>query len=327
MTDAHDSNIILFPKWKTSLEKQSLQALKEKKYKEALEKLNKLISYQIMDHEVIIGKLICLIELGRYKEAKDLCERLIDEPDEHYYHYLHIYLTILFQTNQYSLLMNYVEHELSMESIPETIREQFIQLYDLSSKMKQDINDEKTLSYEKKLNKAFEKDEFQIQWQLIETMRKMKTKPSDKIISSLINDQIHPMVKTSIFHWLQDANYSQVVSIHKFNKELYINPTEIKSIRQHPVFKQTLLIFNDVEQENPSFYNLLEQLLYRYIYVRYPFLPPKDSILLIAKALNVIGVSYMNLHDELDGDYEAEIQYYIDEIKLCQSLFLSIIEE
>src|SRR5690625_2176595 len=223
--------------------------------------------------------------------------------------------------------MNYVEHELSMENIPETIREQFIQLYDLSSKMKQDINDEKTLSYEKKLNKDFEKDEFQIQWRLIETMRKMKTKPSDKIISSLINDQIHPMVKTSIFHWLQDANYSQVVSIHKFNKELYINPTEIKSIRQHPVFKQTLLIFNDVEQENPSFYNLLEQLLYRYIYVRYPFLPPKDSILLIAKALNVIGVSYMNLHDELDGDYEAEIQYYIDEIKLCQSLFLSIIEE
>jgi len=328
MSNAHSRNVILFPKWKLTLEEQSLQALKEKKYDEALDKLNKLMSYQIMDHEIIIGKLICLIELGRYKEAEGLCEKLIQHPDEHYYHYVHIYLTILFQTNQYTSLMDFVEQELPVECIPETIREQFTQLYDLSSKMKQDIDNEKVFGYEKDLKDAFEEGDYQIQWQLLETMRKMKTHPTNNIITYLNDKQIHPVIKTSIFHWLQDLNYAQVVKIHKFNEELDVIPIDIQSIKYHPIFKQTMFIFSDLEQQNPSLYKMLEQLLYRYTYVRYPFFPPKDSILVIAQALRQVGEKYINLHNEIDRhDLETEVAYYIEEIEISQTLYLSIIEE
>lgn len=327
MPNVYYKNVILFPKWKLTLEKESLQALKEKRYDEALSKLNKLISYQITNHEIIIGKLICLIELAKYNEAEELCESLIQHPDEHYYHYLHIYLTILFQTNQYTLLMDYVEKELSMECIPETIREQFSQLYDLSLKMKQDINIEKAYGYEKDLQEAFEQKDYQNQWRLIEAMRKMKTNPSNNIISYLKMDEIHPVIKTSIFHWLQDLNYSQLTKIHKFGQKLYVSPTEIQSLRSHPMFKQTMLIFNDLEQKNPTLYKLLEQLLYRYTYVRYPFFPSNDAILFIAQALKKVGEKYMTLHNELEADSETNVSYYIEEIEVCQTLYLSVIEE
>src|SRR5699024_12350339 len=100
MQNAKDDNIILFPKWKTALEEERLQALKEQRYEDALKKLNELTGYQITNHEIYIGKLICLIELRGYDEAERLCESLIEYQDENYYHYLHIYLTNLFQTRQ-----------------------------------------------------------------------------------------------------------------------------------------------------------------------------------------------------------------------------------
>src|SRR5699024_12435749 len=116
-------------------------------------------------------------ELGRYDQAERLYESLIEFKDENYYHYLHIYLTILFQTSQYNLLIEYVENELTMKSITQTIREQFTQLYDLSSKMKQDVEVEKGKAYEIELQEAFDQGNYQAQWRIIEALRKIKMKP------------------------------------------------------------------------------------------------------------------------------------------------------
>lgn len=72
-------DIILFPKWQKLLEEESIAAIKERHFDEALEKLNLLISYQVNNDEVFTGKLICLMELERYEEAQDLCESLLLE--------------------------------------------------------------------------------------------------------------------------------------------------------------------------------------------------------------------------------------------------------
>jgi len=119
--------VILFPKWKTQLEEESLTAIKEKEYGEALQKLNKLIRYNVLNHETLIGKLICLIELGNYEEAQHMCEELISRKSEYYYQYVHIYLTLLYQTSQYQLLMEQIEYEHEKDEIPDPYKEQFDQ--------------------------------------------------------------------------------------------------------------------------------------------------------------------------------------------------------
>ncbi|PAV27710.1 hypothetical protein CIL05_20650 [Virgibacillus profundi] len=320
-------NVILFPKWKTALEEESLHALKEKRYEEALEKLDKLLSYQIDNHEIIIGKLICLMELGRYGEAQNICEELLQFKSKNYYQYVHMYLTILFQTNQYELLMEQVEYEIENDTIPLTVKEQFQQLYNMSEKMKMDVNIERTITYLDDLYQAVDNKKYREQWRIIENLCKMKTRPSEEVVALLTNENVHPVTKTAIFQWLRVMNFSETVPIHKFELNLTVKPTEIVEIKSQGLVKQTLLLINEQEQKNPTLYQMLEVLLFRYAYVRYPIMPPTEDIIQIAAALLSIGEEYLNIHTNRQQKLSEASMRYKEEIKLCESLYLSIIEE
>ena len=82
---------------------------------------------------------------------------------------------------------------------------------------------------------------------------------------------------------------------------------------------------NEIEQENPTLFILLEQLFYRYAYVRYPIMPPNAHIDDISEALKVIGNEYLQMTNNVEVD--PKVDQYIKEIKMCEHLYLSIIEE
>ncbi|MDY0408596.1 tetratricopeptide repeat protein [Virgibacillus soli] len=321
-------NIILFPKWKEQLENESLQALHEKRYKEALEKFNKLIHYAITSHEILIGKIICLIELEKYEEAEEMCLHAMSQRDTNYYHFVHIYLTILFQTNQYDLLMDTVEEALSNKTkIPVIIQEQFQQLYDMSVKIKQDLISEQSVELISELFEAIQTNDFIKQWVHIENLRSIKAIPTKKVIQLLKNDDIHPVVKTAIFQWLQSVNFSDFIHITKFGASLHLNPLDIPDLKALSTIKQTMLLFANLEQKNPSLFDILEQLLYRYVYVWYPFIPSHQDVMEIAEALKYIGNQYLyGENDAYEVEMESKTGKYIEEIEMCEKLYLSIID-
>lgn len=318
-------NIILFPKWRKKLEEQSLQDLKQKKYKQALIKLNKLIDYHVNDHEIVFGKLICLMELGHYDEAISLCEVLIEDKTENHYHYVHVYLTILFQTSQYNVLMEHIEDELNDEKIPNVIKEQFLQLYNLSKQMNDDIIRKESSEYYIELKEAINNNDYVRQWQLLENLRKMKVEVISDVIPYLVEEQIHPVTKTVIFKWMQDQEISYPIKVNKFGVISKVVPSEVSKIRSHLAMKQVLLSISDIEQDNPSLYILLEQLLYRYLYVLYPVMPVNIEVAYIGKALKHIGYEYLHMVD--DNEASEEVVKYIKKIQECEQLYLSIIEE
>jgi len=321
----NEENVILFPTWRMRLEKESLQALKDKRFAEALSKLDKLLSYQVNNHEILIGKLICLMELGRYEEAQDLSEELLELRNDNYYHYVHIYLTILFQTNQYDVLMEQVEYELEYEDVPSSIEEQFIQLYNMSEQMNIDLVKEKSTEYIIELTEAVNEQKYTRQWQLVENLRKMKMDPTETIIQYLVDKNIHPVIKTTIFKWLQDKQVGTPIEVHKFNLDISLKPNAIKSIRQHKMVKQVMFFISELEQENPTLFILLEQLLYRFAYVRFPLMPPSEDVINIAGAVQNLGEQY--LHIESSKEIHKNVLAYMEEIKMCESLYLSVIEE
>lgn len=318
-------NIILFPKLRKDLEEESLLALKEGKFKEALPKLNLLLSYNIYNHEIILGKVICLMELGQYPEAQNLCEELLANRDENYYHYMHIYLMLLFQTNQFDLLNEQIDIELEDKDIPHSIEEQFQQLYQMSNQMNSDLIIEQTTEYIEELNDSIHNQNYERQWKLVENLRKMKKEPTPNIISYLEDEAVHPVVKTAIFKWLQDKESSDPIHICKLNWHLTIRPKDIKGIRQHAITKQVLFLINKLEQKNPTLFILLEQLFYQYIYVRYPIMPPSTDVEQIAAALQIIGDQ--SLHIPTNQEIAPDVDKYIKEIKMCEHLYMSIIEE
>lgn len=321
-------NVILFPKWKKTLEEESLLALKEKKYDEALSKLDQLIDYQEHNHEVIIGKLICLMELDRYEDAQELSENLLKVKDENYYHYLHIYLTILFQTHQYKRLMEQVEHELDIAAVPQPMKDQFQQLYDMSEKMNVEIEDERQTEYISDLLKAVKDNNHVKQWRTVENLRKIGAAPSVETAESLLKEKlVHPVIKTAIFMWLQDNNFDEIIDIHKLDMRIKVSPDQVTDINSHSTYKQILLLISKVEQNNPTLYNLMETLLYRYLYVRYPIMPSSDHIKQVAEALTNIAELNLSTKETLDEVTDSDVIRYQEEIKLCETLYLSVIEE
>lgn len=320
-----EDNLILFPKWKEDLKKESILALKEKRYTDALPKLNQLLHFKIDDHEIITGKLICLMELGHYDEAQILCEELLTYKDGNYYQYMHIYLTLLFQTNQFDLLLEHIEIELAEKNVPAIIVEQFQQLYQMSKQMKSDLMSERSVEYIDELNDAIQSQNHIRQWQLVENLRKMKMDPMERIVTYLENESIHPVVKTAIFKWMQDKEITEQLHISKLNLHVTIRPTDVKEIRSHTITKQVMFQINELEQKNPTLYILLEQLFYRYAYVRFPIMPPSTDIENISRALRVIGNEFLQVQN--DEQINPKINKYIKEIKMCEHLYLSIIEE
>ncbi|ASN05078.1 tetratricopeptide repeat protein [Virgibacillus necropolis] len=323
-----NENVILFPKWKKTLEEESLLALKEKRYEEALHKLDQLLDYQVNNHEIVIGKLICLMELDRYEDAQVLSEELLKHRNENYYHYVHIYLTILFQTNQYKKLMEQVDYELDNVSVPQQMKEQFQQLYDMSEKMNVEIKEEKHTEYISELLEAVNEQNHVKQWRSVEKLRKINTIPSIKATEALLTESfVHPVIKTAIFKWLQDSECNENIRIHKLEMQVEVKPNQVSDIHSHATFKQILLLINKIELKNPTLYQLMETLLYRYIYVRYPIMPSSEHVKHIAIALTNIGEAYLGMEHLPDNELDPDILRYQDEIKLCETLYLSIIEE
>lgn len=323
-----NENVILFPTWKKTLEEESLHLLREKRYEEAILKLDQLLSYQVNNHEIIMGKLICLMELDRYADAELLSEELLTYKNKNYYHYLHIYLTILFQTSQYNRLMEQIDHAFESAPVPEPMKAQFQQLYDMSEKMNDEIEDEKYKEYINGLLDSLEAQDHVKQWGYVERIRKLNIEPSIKTAEVLLKERfVHPVTKTAIFKWLQDGGIDKNVDVHKLDMKIKVIPNQITEIESHGTFKQILLLINKMEQKNPSLYQLMETLLYRYIYVRYPIMPASKHVLQIAAALTSVGETYLGIAHPLDEELDSDVLRYKEEIQLCETLYLSIIED
>jgi tetratricopeptide (TPR) repeat protein len=324
----HDENVILFPKWQSALKEESLLAIQDRRYEDALEKINKLLHYQVRDQEIIIGKIMCLMELGRYVEAEEVCEEaLAQERDDSYYQYLHIYLTILFQTNKYSILMERIEDELSSFELPLMMREQFEQLYELSVRLQTDIVEKNTRQYLDELKDAVKAKDYHKQWRLISKLHSMNIAIDGTMIAFLSNEDVHPVVKTYVFQWLQSQNYSDIVYIKKLGKELKLSPIEVSEIHNHPTYNQTKHYLRDLEQDNPTLFLFLEKTLYRYLYVKYPILPISDDSIFVAESLQKISNRITHkLEVEEDTNLDKVLEY-LEDIVACEQLYLSIIDD
>lgn len=323
---SHHEKVILFPKWKTNLEEEGLSFLKAANYKKALEKFNQLVTYGVANDDILTGKLICLMELGMYDEAEEICLAEMSKSDHtNYYQYAHIYFTLLFQTNQYDVLLEKLYDELSFPGLPDTEKKQFQQLYEMSAAMKSDLDEKKNTAYIADLKEAVENDDIQKQWRTIDALRKMKLHPGSREIQLLQEEFIHPVVKTAVIEWLQATDSGDNIRIHKFGMQATIRPIEIPAVSEHPLVSAILSTYDDIEQKNPTLYQMLLKLLNHYAYVRFPFLPDLSDADEIAAATLYIGKKYLNL--PVQDEVSVNMQNYLSEIELCDRLYASIIAE
>lgn len=322
--DSNEENVIIFPKWKSSLEKSGIQAMEQKNYKEALEVFNELISFQAETDKIVFGKLICLIELGYMEEAQILCEERLHLACNRYYDYVQLYLTILFKTEQFEAALERIEMELNKKQLPEATRMQLKQLYQVSKDMNHELLSKKFAFDVKEFKKAIHDKDDKKQWHIIQRLSKLKGQPPNGMIQLLVNQAVHPVVKTAILLLLKEKQYHQEVEVEKFEHSICIHPENVVPIDDHPLYQETVLLASDLEQKNPTLYTMVKQLLYQYIYVKYPFTFSVDKANEVAAACIYLAATYLNI-DCVHPSEETKI--YIEEMKICNALYLSVIEE
>lgn len=320
--------VIIFPKWKEDLEKQSLQAMQEKRFSDALEKLEQLLSHDINTHEILTGKIICLMELGRHEEAEEMCKELINLHNEHYHEYIHIYLTLLFQMSKYGELLEQLDMIFSQGNIPEPIKEQFSQLYEISKKLNQDKEEEEAAFHIDELEAALEAKNSILQWRAIAKAKSLPAEPHLGLLRDLLVDkEIHPVVKTEIVQWLQNQSINEDIAIEKLGKIVIFNPSTLTEIQGHHITNQISIRLKEIEQKNPSLYELIEKLLARYLYVRYPVMPENDQLEAVSNALKWLSRAYLSMgSDNIPfGSIDEETKFFIKEIQVCEKEYFSVL--
>lgn len=323
--DQNSDKIILFPTWQKDLEQESLEAMREKNYDEALEKINKLLYFNAENHELYIAKLICLMELRDHQGALELSELMLERKDDNYFQYVHIYLTVLFQMGCYEQLIEHVQYEFTEHEVPAVLAEQFQKLKEASQSLFEEMKIQQGVEYLQEFQQAIDDRAFERQWHIIMNIRKNGLHMHQQFIDLLASDDMHPMIQTAIFMGLQDKEVSEHVLVQKLGMQSSFVPTHTLAIKKNPVVLKIEQLLEDVEQENPVLYQFMQKMLHRYAYVRYPFSFDKDESSTIANAIRI--VAERSMYEDAFTYNDERFNQTIEEIELSVSLYLSVIQE
>src|SRR5690625_4507892 len=134
--------------------------------------------------------------------------------------------------------MKQIDEELLNHNLPYEVKSQIQQLYQLAKQMQIDRITKESTEFLDNLYIAFDEHDFVKQWQLIENLKEMSINPPQEVITYLNKKDIHPVIKTTIFKWLVDMNYSSEIAVRKFNSKMFVNPTHMSKVRDHAIMNQ-----------------------------------------------------------------------------------------
>ncbi|WP_156882574.1 hypothetical protein [Halalkalibacillus halophilus] len=322
-------DVVMFPGWRKELEKKVFEAIKQKNYEQALLHIKKLESFNAASSDILTAKIIAQIELGHFEQAIGLCRRLMKE-EEHYFKYLHIYLSILFQTSQYTELIDLLDEIYETEKIPAEYQEQFMQLYDMSKDLRSTQSEQESENHMNHFFESLESGNFQEQWKLLSMHRKYPIEEYlEDLIPYLSDARLNPVIKTGILQWLMDEEVAHKVEIEKFGTSEHVKPIELKDVLESDFALKVMNALSDLENEDPTLYAFVKQILYRYLYIQYPLVPEDDQANVLAEAVQLLAKKYLQLDQdgEIDQIANEEQLAWMEEIEHLEKLYFSQIED
>ncbi|UOQ46228.1 tetratricopeptide repeat protein [Halobacillus salinarum] len=320
-------NIVMFPKWRKRLEQEGLQAVKDKRYQDAAQALRPLLDYKVANHDVITGLLMSWIELGQLEEAEELCRQQMKVDEENYYEYLHIYITILFQDSRYQELIDLLDEVFHTEEVPHQNRTQLWQMYEVSKKLLEETHKSEGEKYSHHFFEALENNDVHNQWQMLSRLLKQPAQHYAEMYKPLLmKESVHPIIKTAIIEWFRDSGFSDHIKVKKFGQYIEVTPSELNQLHSDYILKQVQMRLGSIEQSNPTMFDMLNQLLYHYCYVRYPIFPDEHEVPVIVEALKQIGHEYLQLPYNYNNDLN-NVSIYKEEIETCEQHYLAIVEQ
>lgn len=322
-------DIIMFPGWKRDLERSSIDAIEQKNYEEALLYIHKLEQFESASNDILVAKIIALSELGRNDQAISLCRRLMKEDRENYYQHLHIYLNILFQSNQYSEVLETVEQVQNDDNVPIFYKEQFQVLYEQSQQFRDTIGGGESERDMAHFMESLENGNFHEQWKLLSYHRNFPVEPYLPTLKPyFVDPKLNPVIKTGLLQWCMDEEISEPIEIEKFDQKKWVTPSEQSDVLETKFSQEVNAYLTDIEQNDPTLYAFILQILYRYMYILFPFTPKMNVAEEVALAVQSLAVRYLSIdlpYNQQNSNTE-NITTIMDEIERYERLYYTQVD-
>lgn len=324
---SNNSKIIPFPNLEDRLLHEGMEALKEKRYKEALQFFNQFEIYNQSYPEVQIGIVVCLLELGLYEDAKEKCERLLQEDIGNYFNVMQIYTTILIQLSEYDKVVTILEALFEEEKIPAEHAEELFHLLEFSRKSSDHSNGprnpmESSVNIQA-LGHILENGNISEQLQAIQNLKHEPTisELTEVLKNVLGNRTTHPVIQSMVLQLMIEKEIHDSVVIQKFDWTMKLNLDEAIEIFEHPFTIQVLNKLEDILiHENPTLFDAVKELWERFLFVLFPFQPEPLDVSVWSGALHKFGYQLFGI-DIADEEIEAIYHIEIDRIDVaCQQI-------
>ncbi|TLS39207.1 tetratricopeptide repeat protein [Pseudalkalibacillus caeni] len=320
--DQEKGKVLYFPNLTQKLVEKGMAALKDKKYEEAYEHFNQLLEISPDHPQGHFGQVLCLVEFGRLTEAAERCEKMLNQDIGEYFDVMQVYISILVQLGKYQKVVTMIEAVLQENKMPPNIAESFYQLLHFSRKMTSyDFEDELIQDDEKgqdlqQLETYLQSEETEKQCIAIQKLSKSNDPLAYELYKEYLKDSgKDPLLKSMILQILREKNIDDNIMIHKFGKDLIINPSRLVDI-----FKQEFSVSvkeelaSKVEHNNPTLYEMCIQVWWHYLFAITPFDADPPVKELWAAAIQKVG-SEINGIEVIDEEIAEEYGIKVNELR------------
>ncbi|WP_019242795.1 MULTISPECIES: tetratricopeptide repeat protein [Bacillus] len=320
------AKIIPFPELASRLVDRGMDFLLHKRFAEAADLLQQAIELEKEDYNARFGLIVALVELSKYREAKEHCQYILHRGIGDYSKTMEMYIMVLLQLNEYEEMEATISALLEEGLLPVEKEEHFENMLEFCKRMR------------------MEQSEFPVDESVIEKSLELLHKtPQEQliIVNQLKDDNIrkylveikeflqspegHPLIKTLLLIALSDQEIQDECVIVKFSKETTIIPSGIEFIHNRDYYRNIEeLLDKCLEQKNPSLFELARHLLERHQLVLYPF-EPMECYESWAAAYHILAEQYQGIESNED---EILDNYHAIETKVMEVLqFIHKLEE
>jgi tetratricopeptide (TPR) repeat protein len=303
----NDSNIVYFPNLDTKLVKKGMASLQDKLFTEALSYFQQLLEVDSSHPQGNIGLVLSLIELGRLEEARQSCEEILKKGIGDYFQVIQIYISILIHLGDYDQVTTLIEAVIQEDGLPPQLAENFYQLLNFSRKM----SDSKPTNIDSEpypleelsaLSKMLDEDDSEKNRMAIQKLKHFEYHKVKPIYEKYLIDKAKdPILKSVILQQVKDKQIKDTLELHKFGRNYTINIEEMENIFDSSFHENVKkLLSRDLEQENPTLYEMTLHMWEHYLFAIFPLKPSPLNDSLWAAALYIVG------HDLIGMEFNKE---------------------
>lgn len=264
-------NVIYFPGLPQRLLAMGIEQLESKQFEKAADFLSQAKELEPDSAEIETALLVAFFEMGKYSDARSLCENMLKRGIGDYFEIIDIYLMVLIQLKEYKKAAETINVLIEEKEVPLDKQEHYEKLLQFSEKRSGiEIEDFVT----KNENKAIlTSNDIQEQIMEIAALMNVNIQPYRNELTRYLNDsKQHPFVQTMILNLFKEHGIEKKVTIEKFHYKETVIPTQLDPLFETPFYMEIIdELQKNMAQKNPSLYEQIKSILDKHFFLLYPF--------------------------------------------------------